>query len=113
MIKKRCANRIRAKIRGTKEKPRLSIFRSNKHIFLQLIDDETGKTLASASDLKINPPVGGKISKTEIAKETGKLLAGSAKEKKIKKIVFDRGKYKYHGRVRAAAEGMREGGLKL
>ncbi len=99
--------RIRAKISGTKEQPRLSVFRSNKHIFLQLIDDSSQKTLASASDLKIKK----KGTKTEIAKEVGKELAKLAKAKKIKKVVFDRSGYKYHGRIKASAEGAREGGL--
>jgi len=101
--------RIRAKAMGTKEKPRLSVFRSNKHIFLQLIDDKAGKTLVSASDEKNKK----KSTKTELAKEAGKKLAEAAKEKKIKKVVFDRGGYKYHGRVKAAAEGAREGGLQF
>jgi large subunit ribosomal protein L18 len=101
--------RIRAKISGAKERPRLSVFRSNKHIFLQLIDDSAGKTLVSASDLKMKK----KGTKTEIAKEVGKELAKLAKAKKIKKVVFDRGGYKYHGRVKASAEGAREGGLEF
>ncbi len=110
-MREKCHKRIRAKISGTKEQPRLSVFRSNKHIFLQLIDDSSQKTLVSANDLKINPPAGGKGTKTEIAKEVGKELAKLAKAKKIKKVVFDRGGYKYHGRVKASAEGAREGGL--
>jgi large subunit ribosomal protein L18 len=101
--------RIRAKVRGTKEKPRLSVFRSNKHIFLQLIDDGSGKTLVSESDLKDKK----KTTKTEAAKEAGKKLAESAKTKKIKTAVFDRGGYKYHGIIKAVAEGAREGGLKI
>ena len=101
--------RIRAKAIGTKEKPRLSVFRSNKHIFLQLIDDKAGKTLVSAADAKSKV----KKTKTELAKDAGKKLAELAKVKKIKKAVFDRGGYKYHGRVRAAAEGAREGGLEF
>lgn len=107
MSKETRHNRIRAKAVGTKDKPRLSVFRSNKHIFLQLIDDDSKKTLISASDLKIKK----KGTKTEIAREIGKKLAEAAKLKKIKKVVFDRGGYKYHGRVKAAAEGAREGGL--
>lgn len=125
--------RVRAKILGTIEKPRLCVFRSNKHIYGQLIDDEKGKILASASDLKIkNKDL--KIEKTEtqeaqeaqaqkeekqfsgkIAKayEVGKLLAEKALQKKIEKIAFDRGGYKYHGRVKAVAEGARKGGLKF
>jgi len=109
MSKEMRHRRVRAKVHGTKDKPRLSVFRSNKHIFLQLIDDKSGKTLVSESDLKLKK----KATKTEIAKEVGKLLAEAAKEKKIKKAVFDKGGYKYHGRVKAAAEGAREGGLKL
>jgi len=113
--------RIRQKIKGTKTRPRFSVFRSNKHIFLQLIDDVSGKTLISASDL--NPPAptvasgqaGGKKKggKVEVAKEIGKKLAELALEKKIKQVVFDRGGYKYHGRVKAASEGAKEGGLKF
>ncbi len=106
-MREKCHKRIRAKISGTKEQPRLSVFRSNKHIFLQLIDDNSGKTLVSANDLKTKK----KATKTEIAKEVGKELAKLAKAKKIKKVVFDRGGYKYHGRVKASAEGAREGGL--
>lgn len=93
---------------GTKERPRLSVFRSNKHIFLQLIDDVSGKTIVSASDFQSKA---GKKTKTDIAREIGKELAESAKKKKIKKAVFDRGGYKYHGRIKAVAEGAKEGGL--
>jgi len=102
--------RVRAKIFGTKEKPRLCVFRSAKHIYAQLIDDEKGKTLAAASDQEIKK---GKKSKIEIAKAVGKLIAKKALEKKIEKVVFDRGGYQYHGRVKALAEGAREGGLKF
>lgn len=99
--------RVRAKVFGTSERPRLSVFRSNKHIFLQIIDDSQGRTIVSASDLKTKK----KSTKTEIAREVGKALAQEAVKKGIKKVVFDRGGYKYHGRVRAVAEGAREGGL--
>ena len=99
--------RVRAKVFGTSERPRLSVFRSNKHIFLQIIDDSQGRTFVSASDLKINK----KGTKTEIAREVGRALAQEAVKKGIKKVVFDRGGYKYHGRVKAVAEGAREGGL--
>jgi len=109
MSKETRHRRVRAKVVGTKDKPRLSVFRSNKHIFLQLIDDRSGKTLVSESDLKLKK----KTTKTEIAREVGKKLAESAKLKKIKNVVFDRGGYKYHGRIKAAAEGAKEGGLKL
>jgi large subunit ribosomal protein L18 len=100
--------RIRAKIIGTEKIPRFSVFRSNRKVFLQLINDEKGETLVSAADSKEN-----KKNKTDSAKETGKKLAELAKTKKIKKVVFDRGGYKYHGRVKAAAEGAREGGLEF
>jgi len=101
--------RVRAKVSGTAERPRLSVFRSNRRVFLQLIDDDRGITLVSASDLKLKK----KMKKTEIAKEVGKELAALAAKKKITKAVFDRGGYKFHGRVKAAAEGAREGGLKF
>jgi len=95
--------RIRAKIKGTKNRPRLSVFRSSKHIYAQLIDDEKGETLAAA--------LGG--SNVRTAGEVGKVLAEKALKLKIKKVVFDRGGYKYHGRVKALAEGAREGGLEF
>jgi large subunit ribosomal protein L18 len=101
--------RIRAKVIGTKDRPRLSVFRSNQHICVQLIDDEKGKTLVSVSDLKVEKKKG--LTKTEIAKEVGKLIAKKALEKKIEKVVFDRGGYKYHGRVKAIAETARQQGL--
>jgi large subunit ribosomal protein L18 len=109
MSKETRHKRVRAKVHGIKDKPRLSVFRSNKHISLQLIDDNSGKTLVSASDLKLKK----KGTKTEIAREVGKKLAESAKLKKIKNVVFDKGGYKYHGRIKAVAEGAKEGGLKL
>ncbi len=112
--------RVRAVIKGTANKPRLNIFRSNKHVFLQLINDEKGKTIVSASDLpvkgarkKVKTALKSKETKTQVAFEAGKVLAVLAKEKKIKHAVFDRGGYAYHGRVKAAAEGARLGGLKF
>lgn len=98
---------MRAKVKGNAEKPRLSVFRSNRHVFAQLIDDVKCITIASASDLKIK----GKTKKTERAKVVGGELAKIAKEKKIEKVVFDRGGCKYHGRIKAVAEGAKEGGL--
>lgn len=100
--------RIRVKINGTAARPRLSVFKSNKGLFLQLIDDMAGKTIASAriGELKGKP---GK--KTDTSFELGKLLAQKAKEKKIEKVVFDRGGYKFHGRVKAVADGAKDGGL--
>jgi len=102
--------RIRAKISGTAGRPRLCVFRSGKHIYVQLIDDEKNKTILTVSDLKFKKNRGTKIEK---AKEAGKLIAEKAKDLKIEKVVFDRGGYKYHGRVKAVAEGAREGGLKF
>lgn len=98
---------IRAKIFGTARCPRLCVFRSIKHTYAQLIDDEKGKTLIAVNDEKIKE----KKKKIDKAKKIGKLIAEQALEKKIKKVVFDRGGYKYHGRVKALAEGAREGGL--
>ena len=107
--------RVRAKISVTAARPRLSVFRSNRGMFLQLIDDERGVTLASASVLEIKSAKGAKDEGGKVARsqELGKLLASKAKDKKITKVVFDRGAYKYHGRVKAAAEGAREGGLEF
>ncbi len=101
--------RIRAKIKGTKERPRLCVFRSAKHIYAQLVDDKEGKVVASSNDMEIK----GENKKTEAAKEVGKLIAKKAQKKEIKKVVFDRGPYAYHGRVKALAEGAREVGLKF
>lgn len=105
--------RVRAKITGTAVCPRLSIFRSHKHIYAQLIDDRKSQTLVSASDLELKKSV---IKKKEMAKvglayQVGQLIAQKALKKKISKVVFDRGGYKYHGRVKAIADGAREGGL--
>ncbi|HBB76505.1 MAG: 50S ribosomal protein L18 [Candidatus Levybacteria bacterium RIFOXYA1_FULL_41_10] len=103
--------RTRAKLFGTQARPRLSVFRSNKHVFAQLIDDSAGKTILGVSEIKVKTV--GKTNKTERAKALGKYISEKAKDKKIKKIVFDRGSYSYHGRVKAIAEGLREGGLKF
>jgi large subunit ribosomal protein L18 len=102
--------RVRAKVSGTGERPRLVVFRSNRGIFAQLIDDSTGRTLASASWTSLS---GSKAGKTEQAKEVGKSLAAAAKKAGIERCVFDRGGYLYHGRVKALAEGAREGGLQF
>lgn len=103
--------KIRARLKGTAAQPRLSIFRSNKHVVCQLIDDVSGVTLAAASGLDLAKNQTG--TKTERAAEVGKLLADRAKEKKIKRISFDRGGYKYHGRVKAVAEELRQKGLEF
>src|SRR3954463_1044120 len=102
--------RVRSKVHGTAERPRISVFRSNRGIFAQVIDDEAGRTLASVQwtedALRSLKPM-------EQASEAGKLLASRAKEAGIDTAVFDRGGYRYHGRVKALAEGAREGGLKF
>ncbi len=102
--------RIRGKIRGTAERPRLVVFRSNKGIFAQLVDDESGRTIAGASWLALKSFEG---TKTEQAREVGKALASAAEKAGIDSVVFDRGGYLYHGRVKALAEGAREGGLRF
>src|SRR5829696_3599299 len=102
--------RIRGKVAGTDVRPRLAVFRSNKGIFAQLIDDETGRTLAGASWLGLKGFKGNRIDQ---AAEVGKAVAAAAKKAGIESVVFDRGGYLYHGRVKALAEGAREGGLKF
>ena len=103
--------RVRGKVQGTAERPRLVVFRSNRGIEAQLVDDLEGRTLAAASWLHLKRSSEG--SKTEQAAEVGKLLAQKAKDAKIDGAVFDRGGYLYHGRVKALAEAAREGGLKF
>lgn len=103
---------MRAKISGTADRPRFSVYRSNKHVFLQLIDDENGKTILSVSDREIKSKKKG-LAKADKAHEAGRILAGKAQAKNIKTAVFDRGGYKYHGRVKKIADGAREGGLKF
>ncbi|MEZ6142249.1 MAG: 50S ribosomal protein L18 [Zavarzinella sp.] len=106
--------RVRRAIVGTAERPRLSVFRSSKHIYAQLIDDMTGITLASAStatkDFRAKMPYGGN---TKAAEEVGKLLADAAKAKGIQKAAFDRGHYRYHGRLKALADAARAAGLEF
>jgi len=102
-LRDRRRTRIRSKVTGTKDRPRLSVFRSNKHIYAQLIDDVKGETLAAA--------LGG--AGVPAATEVGKDLAKESLKLGIKKVVFDRGGYKYHGRVKALAEGARKGGLEF
>jgi large subunit ribosomal protein L18 len=103
--------RVRGKVRGTAERPRLVVSRSNKGIAAQLVDDIEGKTLASASWMQIKKSFKGK--KTDQATEVGKLIAANAKQAGIEVVVFDRGGYLYHGRVKALADAAREGGLKF
>jgi large subunit ribosomal protein L18 len=108
-LRERRHRRVRGKVRGTRERPRLAIFRSNRGIFAQLVDDDTGKTLAGASWTGL--PKSFKGDKTEQATEVGRQLAAAAKQAGVEGVVFDRGGYLYHGRVKALAEGAREGGL--
>lgn len=100
--------RIRGKIFGSARRPRLSVFRSGKHIYAQLIDDEKGATLVAASDASLKEGT-----KLERATKVGEVLAAAALKKKIEPVVFDRGGYSYHGRVAAVADGARKGGLKF
>jgi large subunit ribosomal protein L18 len=106
--KKRIRYSIRKKISGTSDKPRLSVYRSNKYIYCQIIDDLNGVTLAQADSKTI-----GKGSNAESAVEVGKVIAERAKEKNISKVVFDRGGNLYHGRVKALADAAKEGGLQF
>lgn len=109
--RKKIRGRIRGKITGTAERPRLAVFRSNRDIYVQLIDDAAGSTLAAASTRdKDFTRVG---NKSEQGKNVGVAIAKKAAEKGISSVVFDRGGYLYHGRVKALAEGAREGGLKF
>jgi large subunit ribosomal protein L18 len=105
----RIKTRVRGKISGTTACPRLSVFRSNKQIYAQVIDDITGKTLASASSLKLED----KLPKKELAAKVGELVAQSAKEAGVEKVVFDRNGYLYHGRIKELAEAARKAGLKF
>jgi large subunit ribosomal protein L18 len=104
--------RIRRTIKGTAERPRLSVFRSNKQIYAQLIDDASGVTLAAASSASKDFEAM-KAKKVDIAKEVGKAIATKAVQNGISAVVFDRGGYLYHGRIKALAEGAREAGLKF
>jgi len=106
--------RVRAQVAGTPVRPRLNVFRSLTHIYAQVIDDEAGTTLASASsvDAELRAEMAGK-KKSEQAKIVGMAVAKRAQDKGIKLVVFDRGGYKYHGRIKALADGAREGGLEF
>jgi large subunit ribosomal protein L18 len=109
-LRERRHRRVRGKVSGTAERPRLAVFRSNLGISAQLVDDLGGKTVAAATWQQLTKFKG---SKTEQAKEVGKLLAANGKQAGVETCVFDRGGYLYHGRVKALAEGAREGGLKF
>lgn len=113
-IRNQRKRRSRAKIFGTADKPRFSIFRSNYYTFGQLIDDKAGKTLVNASTREIKKSkIKSQESKVALAEQLGEFIAQKAAEKGIKKAVFDRGRYRYHGRVKAVAEGARKGGLQF
>ncbi len=103
---------MRKKVQGTSERPRLCVFRSNAHIYAQLIDDDKGITITGTSSLTLGEEAKG-LTKTEKSRLVGKRIAQLALERGIKKVVFDRNGYKYHGRVKALAEGAREGGLEF
>ena len=112
IIRKRVHKRIRRKVAGSTQRPRLAVFRSVKHIYAQVIDDSVGHTLAAASSNEKSDGIksGGNVAG---AKAVGKLLAERAKEKGVKSVVFDRGGYLYHGRVKALADAARQGGLEF
>jgi large subunit ribosomal protein L18 len=109
-IRQRIHSRIRAKLSGTAERPRLNVYRSLNHIYVQVIDDQKGETLVSASSMQLKLKTGGNVAS---AKEIGKAVAEKALEKGIKKVVFDRGGFLYHGRIKALAEAAREAGLEF
>jgi large subunit ribosomal protein L18 len=109
-IRKRIHTRIREKLSGTTERPRLNVYRSLNHIYAQVIDDQKGETLASASTLQLKLKTGGNVA---AAKEIGKAVAEKAVAQGIRRVVFDRGGYLYHGRIKALADAAREAGLKF
>jgi|SRR5947209_143294 large subunit ribosomal protein L18 len=110
LIRQRIHSRIRRKLSGTAERPRLAVHRSLNHIYAQVIDDKAGATVASASTMTLKIKTGGNV---DAAKEVGKAVAERAKEKGITKVVFDRGGYLYHGRIKALADAAREAGLEF
>ena len=109
-IRQRIHSRIRAKLAGTGERPRLNVYRSLNHIYAQVIVDQKGVTIVSASTLATKSKTGGNVA---AAKEIGKAIAEKAQEKGVKKVVFDRGGFLYHGRIKALAEAAREAGLEF
>ena len=109
-IRKRIHSRIREKLSGTADRPRLNVFRSLNHIYAQVVDDQKGETIVSASSLQLKLKSGGNVA---AAKEIGKAIAEKAKEKGVTKVVFDRGGFLYHGRVKALADAAREAGLEF
>jgi large subunit ribosomal protein L18 len=113
--RKRRHVRVRAKVSGTQARPRLNVFRSSAHMYCQVIDDSAGHTLVAASDLDedVRKRLGDSATKTERAKAVGQVIAERAKSAGISAVVFDRGGFLYHGRIKAVAEGAREGGLEF
>jgi large subunit ribosomal protein L18 len=111
--RERRRRRVRAKVYGVSARPRLNVFRSAKHIYAQVIDDDAGHTLAAASSLDVDIREQKGLKKVEEAAAVGKLLAQRAQAKQIKQVVYDRAGYRYHGRVKAVADGAREGGLEF
>jgi large subunit ribosomal protein L18 len=109
-VRKRVHTRIREKLSGTAERPRLNVYRSLNHIYAQLIDDQKGETIVSASSLALKLNTGGNVA---TAKEIGKAIAERGIEKGVKKVVFDRGGFLYHGRIKALADAAREAGLEF
>jgi len=109
-IRQRIHSRIRAKLSGTAERPRLNVYRSLNHIYAQIIEDHKGETIVSASSLASKQKTGGNVAS---AKEIGKAIAQAAVAKGVKRVVFDRGGYLYHGRVKALADAAREAGLEF
>jgi large subunit ribosomal protein L18 len=105
--------RVRKKVRGSEERPRLAVFRSNKHIAAQVIDDRTGRTLAAASTIEADIKSAGSTGNKEAAAAVGKLVAERAKAAGVSKVVFDRGGFIYHGRIAAVADAAREAGLEF
>lgn len=102
--------RVRSKVRGTTDRPRLHVYRSNRYIYAQIINDQKGQTLAAASQKEIKA---NKLTKTQKSEKVGQLIAKKAKAKKVTKVRFDRGAYKYHGRIKALAEAARKEGLEF
>jgi large subunit ribosomal protein L18 len=111
--RERRRRRVRAKVYGVVSRPRLNVFRSLNHIYAQLIDDDAGNTLAAASSLDVDIRNQAGLKKIDEAAAVGKLLAQRAQHKQIKQVVYDRAGYRYHGRVKAVADGAREGGLEF
>lgn len=109
-IRRRIHSRIREKLSGTAERPRLNVYRSLNHIYAQVVDDQKGETLVAASTLAMKLQTGGNVA---AAKEIGKAIAEAATSKGIKKVVFDRGGFLYHGRIKALADAAREAGLEF